>query len=61
MPGIAFQAGLGLVDGLAAPSDPLRLPDVAPLTTYGVGRSPFASSFPPRTRWPGAPALSARG
>ncbi|MHC3469691.1 LysR family transcriptional regulator [Streptomyces sp. 7R007] len=29
-------ADLGLVDGLAAPSDPLRLPDVAPLTTYGV-------------------------
>ncbi|MET9119216.1 LysR family transcriptional regulator [Streptomyces longwoodensis] len=32
----AGTADLGLVDGLAAPSDPLRLPDVAPLTTYGV-------------------------
>ncbi|MFJ2815935.1 LysR family transcriptional regulator [Streptomyces sp. NPDC091279] len=29
-------ADLGLVDGLAAPTDPLRLPDVAPLTTHGV-------------------------
>ncbi|MEV3854860.1 LysR family transcriptional regulator [Streptomyces sp. NPDC050095] len=29
-------ADLGVVDGIAAPSDPLRLPDVAPLTTRGV-------------------------
>lgn len=51
-------ADLGLVDGLAAPSDPLRLPDVAPLTTYGVGRSPSASSCPTPTRSPGAPACA---
>lgn len=31
---------LGLVDGLAAPSDPLRLPDVAPLTTHCAGEEP---------------------
>ncbi|MEU6367932.1 hypothetical protein ABZ876_19855 [Streptomyces sp. NPDC046931] len=34
---------LGLVDGLAAPSDPLLRPDVAPLTTGGAGGSPRAS------------------
>ncbi|GAA2774526.1 LysR family transcriptional regulator [Nonomuraea dietziae] len=31
------EADLGLVDGIAAPSDPLRLPDVGPLSTIGVG------------------------
>ncbi|OQD53952.1 LysR family transcriptional regulator [Streptomyces phaeoluteigriseus] len=36
----AGTADVGLVDGLAAPSDPLRLPDVAPLTTHGVGEEP---------------------
>ncbi|MGW1273050.1 LysR family transcriptional regulator, partial [Streptomyces sp. NPDC002491] len=35
-------ADLGLVDGLAAPSDPLRLPDVAPLTARGVGEEPVS-------------------
>jgi DNA-binding transcriptional LysR family regulator len=39
-------ADLGLVDGLAAPSDPLRLPDVAPLTTYGVGAEPVCVLLP---------------
>ncbi|MEU3614958.1 LysR family transcriptional regulator [Streptomyces sp. NPDC006872] len=39
-------ADLGLVDGLAAPSDPLRLPDVAPLTTSGVGEEPVAVLLP---------------
>lgn len=39
-------ADLGLVDGLAAPSDPLRLPDVAPLTTYGVGEEPVSVLLP---------------
>ncbi|MEU8378061.1 LysR substrate-binding domain-containing protein, partial [Streptosporangium sp. NPDC048865] len=29
-------AGLGLVDGIAAPSDPLRLPDVGPLAGFGI-------------------------
>ncbi|MDX3527562.1 LysR family transcriptional regulator [Streptomyces sp. ID05-39B] len=42
----AGTADLGLVDGLAAPSDPLRLPDVAPLTTYGVGEEPVGVLLP---------------
>ncbi|MCB5179584.1 LysR family transcriptional regulator [Streptomyces antimicrobicus] len=37
---------LGLVDGLAAPSDPLRLPDVAPLTVTGVGEDELAVLLP---------------
>ncbi|WP_030787836.1 LysR family transcriptional regulator [Streptomyces sp. NRRL S-920] len=37
---------LGLVDGLAAPNDPLRLPDVAPLTARGVGQEPVAVLLP---------------
>ncbi|MGV9275101.1 LysR family transcriptional regulator [Streptomyces griseosporeus] len=39
-------AELGLVDGLAAPSDPLRLPDVAPLTTRGVTEEPVSVLLP---------------
>lgn len=39
-------ADLGLVDGLAAPSDPLRLPDVAPLTTHGIGEEPVSVLLP---------------
>ncbi|MGW0767277.1 LysR family transcriptional regulator [Streptomyces sp. NPDC002676] len=39
-------ADLGLVDGLAAPSDPLRLPDVAPLTTHGVAEAPVSVLLP---------------
>ncbi|MER5217608.1 LysR family transcriptional regulator [Streptomyces sp. NPDC002838] len=39
-------ADLGLVDGLAAPSDPLRLPDVAPLTTHGVAEEPVCVLLP---------------
>ncbi|WP_367320173.1 LysR family transcriptional regulator [Streptomyces sp. HUAS ZL42] len=49
-------ADLGLVDGLAAPSDPLRLPDVAPLTTYGVAEEPVCVLLPkthPLSRRPG--------
>lgn len=37
---------LGLVDGLAAPSDPLRLPDVAPLTVTGAGEDGLAVLLP---------------
>ncbi|KPI00621.1 transcriptional regulator, LysR family [Actinobacteria bacterium OV450] len=37
---------LGLVDGLAAPSDPLRLPDVAPLSVTGVGEDRLAVLLP---------------
>ncbi|WP_316752894.1 LysR family transcriptional regulator [Streptomyces herbicida] len=39
-------ADLGLVDGLAAPSDPLRLPDVAPLTAHGVAEEPVSVLLP---------------
>ena len=49
-------ADLGLVDGLAAPSDPLRLPDVAPLTTHGAGEEPVCVLLPathPLARRPG--------
>ncbi|MFF4580790.1 LysR family transcriptional regulator [Streptomyces sp. NPDC001389] len=42
----AGECDLGLVDGLAAPSDPLRLPDVAPLKTTGVGEEPLALLLP---------------
>lgn len=39
-------ADLGLVDGLAAPSDPLRLPDVAPLTAHVVTEDPLVVVLP---------------
>ncbi|MFJ4364941.1 LysR family transcriptional regulator [Streptomyces chartreusis] len=39
-------ADLGLVDGLAAPSDPLHLPDVAPLTTHGIAEEPVCVLLP---------------
>ncbi|MFF8280989.1 LysR family transcriptional regulator [Streptomyces lateritius] len=39
-------ADLGLVDGLVAPSDPLRLPDVAPLTAARVAEEPLAVVLP---------------
>ncbi|MFF5444103.1 LysR family transcriptional regulator [Streptomyces sp. NPDC012888] len=37
---------LGLVDGPAAPSDPLRLPDVAPLGVAGVAEEELAVLLP---------------
>lgn len=37
---------VGLVDGLVAPSDPLRLPDVAPLTAHGVAEEPVCVLLP---------------
>ncbi|WP_055494768.1 LysR family transcriptional regulator [Streptomyces sp. TP-A0356] len=40
------RADLGLVDGLAAPSDPLPLPDVGPLTTEGAGEEPVCVLLP---------------
>ncbi|MBG0816560.1 LysR family transcriptional regulator [Planomonospora sp. ID82291] len=39
-------ADLGLVDGIAAPSDPLRLPDVGPLTAVGASAEPLAVVLP---------------
>ncbi|MFJ5772810.1 LysR family transcriptional regulator [Streptomyces sp. NPDC093094] len=49
-------ADLGLVDGAAAPSDPLPLPDVAPLTAHGVAQEPVCVLLPaahPLARRPG--------
>ncbi|GAA4437754.1 LysR family transcriptional regulator [Phytohabitans houttuyneae] len=37
---------VGLVDGVAAPSDPLRLGDVAPLTTVAVAEQPCVVLLP---------------
>ncbi|RSS84374.1 LysR family transcriptional regulator [Streptomyces sp. WAC06614] len=48
---------LGLVDGLAAPSDPLRLPDVAPLTVTGVGEEELAVLLPAGHPLAGRPGL----
>ncbi|MEU9034268.1 LysR family transcriptional regulator [Streptomyces sp. NPDC048352] len=42
----AGECDLGLVDGLAAPSDPLRLPDVAPLRVTGIAEEELAVLFP---------------
>ncbi|WP_037826235.1 LysR family transcriptional regulator [Streptomyces sp. NRRL B-1347] len=39
-------AHLGLVDGIAAPTDPLRIADVAPLTTRGTGEEPVCVLLP---------------
>jgi DNA-binding transcriptional LysR family regulator len=37
---------VGLVDGVAAPTDPLRLPDAAPLTALAVSQKPLAVLLP---------------
>lgn len=37
---------IGLVDGMAAPSDPLHLPDLWPLTTHVIAESPLAVALP---------------
>ncbi|MFG2777061.1 LysR family transcriptional regulator [Streptomyces prunicolor] len=50
-------ADLGLVDGIAAPNDPLRLPDVAPLTTHGVAEEPVCVLLPDDHPLAGRPAL----
>ncbi|MEU8622205.1 LysR family transcriptional regulator [Streptomyces sp. NPDC048623] len=39
-------ADLGLVDGVTAPSDPLRLPDIAPLTARPVAEEPLVVVLP---------------
>ncbi len=48
---------LGLADGPAAPSDPLRLPDVAPLTVTGVGEEELAVLLPAGHPFAGRAAL----
>ncbi|GAA2889674.1 LysR family transcriptional regulator [Streptosporangium fragile] len=40
------SAGLGLVDGIAAPSDPLRLPDVGPLSGFGIAEEELVVVLP---------------
>jgi DNA-binding transcriptional LysR family regulator len=40
------RADLGLTDGIAAPGDPLRLPDSGPLTTIGVSEEPLVVALP---------------
>ncbi|MFG2642150.1 LysR family transcriptional regulator [Streptomyces sp. NPDC048370] len=50
-------ADLGLVDGVAAPSDPLRLPDVAPLTATRVTEEPLAVVLPAGHPLAGRPGL----
>lgn len=37
---------LGLVDGMAAPTDPLHLPDAGPLTTSALSERPLAVALP---------------
>ncbi|MDP4505015.1 LysR family transcriptional regulator [Nonomuraea turcica] len=40
------EADLGLADGIAAPSDPLRLPDTGPMTTVGVSEEELVVALP---------------
>ncbi|MEV0590277.1 LysR family transcriptional regulator [Nonomuraea cavernae] len=40
------HAELGLADGITAPSDPLRLPDVGPLATVGVAEERLVVALP---------------
>ena len=40
------EADLGLADGIAAPSDPLRLPDAGPMTTAGVTEEALVVALP---------------
>ncbi len=43
---VTGEADAGLVDGIAAPSDPLPPPDVAPLAATGVAEEPLAVLLP---------------
>lgn len=49
---------LALVDGLAAPSDPLPLPDVGPLGTVAVAEQPLAVALPAGHPLAGRPGLA---
>ncbi|WFB10691.1 LysR family transcriptional regulator [Streptomyces sp. LX-29] len=40
------EVDLALVDGVAAPNDPLHLPDTSPLAAAGVGERPLAVVLP---------------
>ncbi|MFE2286089.1 LysR family transcriptional regulator [Streptomyces sp. NPDC059443] len=43
---LTARADLGLVDGVAAPSDPLPLPDLGPTVTLAASEEPLAVLFP---------------
>lgn len=43
---LTARADLGLVDGVAAPSDPLPLPDLGPTVTLAAAEEPLAVLFP---------------
>ncbi|GAA0614262.1 LysR family transcriptional regulator [Streptomyces crystallinus] len=51
------EADLGLVDGAAAPNDPLPLPDAGPMATVGVAEEPLAVLLPAGHPLAGRPAL----
>ncbi|WP_030668912.1 LysR family transcriptional regulator [Streptomyces rimosus] len=40
------KSDIGLIDGAAAPSDPLPVPDLGPATTYPIAEEPLAVLFP---------------
>ncbi|MCT2588806.1 LysR family transcriptional regulator [Streptomyces sp. N2-109] len=50
-------ADLALVDGAAAPSDPLPLPDAGPLTAFAIAQEPLAVLLPATHPLAGRPAL----
>ncbi|MBP2037709.1 LysR family transcriptional regulator [Streptomyces avidinii] len=43
---LTARADLGLLDGVAAPSDPLPLPDLGPTVTLAASEGPLAVIFP---------------
>jgi DNA-binding transcriptional LysR family regulator len=50
------EADLGVVDGMAMPGDPLRLPDTGPATTVGIAEQDLVVVLPaghPLAAWPG--------
>jgi DNA-binding transcriptional LysR family regulator len=51
------RAELGLAGGIAAPSDPLRLPDAGPMTTTGVSQEDVVVVLPPGHPLAGRAAL----
>ncbi len=52
------EVDLALIDGLAAPSDPLPLPEVGPLTTVAVEEQPVAVALPAGHPLAGRPGLA---
>ncbi|MFI9326435.1 LysR family transcriptional regulator [Kitasatospora sp. NPDC052868] len=52
------RVDLALIDGLAAPSDPLPLPDVGPLGTVAVAEQPLAVALPTGHPLAGRPGLA---